>query len=112
MLTNVIAEPKTTTHDNRDFFLSEHLSDVERLHHEATHFDPALYQQAVQEVRRLNIASVNFLRRQLKLGYPQAAYFIQRMEDTGIIQRTEYRGRDSRRGWRYEVRDINSYDGI
>ncbi len=103
MLTNVLTQPETTTQPQPDFYLSEHLSEVSRLHHETTHFDPILYQQAVQEVRRLNIASVDFLRRQLKLDYPQAVQFIEQMEGEGIIRRTDHRGRDSRRGWRYEV---------
>ena len=112
MLTNVLTPSEPTTHDDRDFYLSEHLSDVARLHHEITHFDVALYQQAVREVQRLNIASVDFLRRQLKLDYPQAVQFIAQMEADDIIERTVHRGRDSRRGWRYEVVDGNSYDHI
>lgn len=101
VLTHIEAQPHAD--DWRDFHLSEYLSDSTRIHHETAHFDRALYRDAVREVRRLRVASVNFLRRQLKLDYPQAVYFIQRMEAERIIQRTDYRSRDSRQGWRYEV---------
>jgi DNA segregation ATPase FtsK/SpoIIIE-like protein len=93
--------PAQTT--SRDFHLSEHLSDAARIHHERAHFDPALYDRAVEEVRRLRVASIYFLRRHLRIEYTQAAYFIICMETDGIIRRADYRSRDARRGWRYEV---------
>lgn len=101
VLTPIETQPQAD--EMRDFHLSEHLSDAARIHHETARFDRALYREAVREVRRLRVASVNFLRRQLRLDYPQAVYFIQRMEAERIIQRTDYRSRDSQRGWRYEV---------
>lgn len=85
------------------YLLSEYLSDAARLHHESARLDGAVYHAAVSEVRRLRVASVSFLRRQLRLDYPQAVRVIQRMEADGIIQRTLYRSREARRGWRYEV---------
>jgi DNA segregation ATPase FtsK/SpoIIIE-like protein len=103
MLTNVLAKTVSTPHDQPDFFLSEHLSDTARLHHERTYFDAVRYREAVREVRRLQIASVDFLRRQLRLDYPQALAFVQHMEAEGIIRRTAHRSREARRGWRYEV---------
>jgi DNA segregation ATPase FtsK/SpoIIIE-like protein len=91
------------TLDERRFYLSEYLTDAAFIHRETAHFDRALYREAVREVRRLRIASVSFLRRHLKLDYPQAVRFVGCMEADGIIRRTEHRSRDSRRGWRYEV---------
>ncbi len=96
-------EAPTTDYEDRRFYLSEYLTDVARIHREAAHYDQRLYQQAVREVRRLRVASVSFLRRHLRLDYPQAVQFIRYMEADGIIRRTDHRGRDSRRGWRYEV---------
>jgi DNA segregation ATPase FtsK/SpoIIIE-like protein len=86
-----------------DFLLSEHLSDAARIHHETARFDPALYHHAVDEVRRLRVASVHFLRRHLRIEFAQAVYFVACMEADGIIRRTAHRSRDARRGWRYEV---------
>ncbi len=65
--------------------------------------DKTLYSEAVDEVYRLGVVSVDFLRRQLKLAYPQAMHIVQRMEAEGLIRRTSYRGCDQRQGWRYEV---------
>ncbi|HLV35454.1 MAG TPA: DNA translocase FtsK [Spirillospora sp.] len=102
---NILApiEVPGTTPDSRHFYLSEYLSDTARIHHEVAHFDLARYREAVHEVRRLRVASVDFLRRHLRLDYPQAVRFIHCMEADGIIQRTDHRSRDTRRGWRYEV---------
>ncbi len=86
-----------------DFHLSEYLSDAARIHHERTEANPALYHHAVNEVRRLRVASVHFLRRHLRIEFTQAAYFIACMEADGVIRRTAHRSRDARRGWRYEV---------
>jgi DNA segregation ATPase FtsK/SpoIIIE-like protein len=102
---NVLAhiEVPETTRDSRHFYLSEYLSDAARIHHEVAHFDRARYREAVREVRRLRVASVSFLRRHLRLDYPQAVRFIHCMEADGIIRRTDHRSRDTHRGWRYEV---------
>jgi DNA-binding MarR family transcriptional regulator len=83
--------------------LSEFLTDVARIHHESARIDPALYLEAVEEVSRLRIVSVDFLRRHIKVTYPQAVRLIQQMEAEGLIRRTDYRSGDSRQGWRYEV---------
>jgi DNA segregation ATPase FtsK/SpoIIIE-like protein len=99
---NVLADIPASS-ISRDFHLSEYLSDTARIHHETAHFDPALYDKAITEVRRLRVASVYFLRRHLRIEYAQAAYLIACMEADGIIRRTEHRSRDTRRGWRYEV---------
>jgi DNA segregation ATPase FtsK/SpoIIIE-like protein len=90
-------------HATPDFVLSEYLSDVARIHHETAQVTDSVYDATVAEVRRLQIASPAFLRRQLKLDYAQASALIVRMEAAGVIRRTTYRSRDSRRGWRYEV---------
>jgi hypothetical protein len=105
MTENVLAhiDAAATRDDSRSFYLSEFLTDAARIHQETAQFDRLLYRDAVCEVRRLRVASVNFLRRHLKLEYAQAVYFIYRMEREGVIQRTDHRGRDSRHGWRYEV---------
>ena len=105
MVFNVLThiEEVPDRHDAPDFVLSEYLSDVARIHHESAQVTESLYNTAVTEVRRLGIASPAFLRRQLNLDYAQASALIMHMETAGIIQRTTYRSRDSRRGWRYEV---------
>ncbi|MAS36830.1 MAG: hypothetical protein CL610_22690 [Anaerolineaceae bacterium] len=105
MVLNVLTHIEAPEHHRqaRDFHLSEYLTDIASLHHEAVQFDHALYHAAVEEVCRLRVASVKFLRRQLQLDYPQALHFIRCMEADGIIRRTEHRSRESRRGWRYEV---------
>ena len=99
---NVLADiPAQST--SREFHLSEYLSDAARIHHETAQFDRALYYKAVDEVRRLRVASIHFLRRHLHIEFTQAAYFIACMEADGVIRRTEHRSRETRRGWRYEV---------
>ena len=105
MVLNVLThiEESPDIHDAPDFVLSEYLSDAARIHHETAQVTDALYEAAVAEVRRLQIASPAFLRRQLKLDYAQATALIVRMEAAGVIRRTTHRSRDSRRGWRYEV---------
>lgn len=104
MIFNVLADTTTVhTREEPDFLLSEYLSDTTRIHHETAWVDAALYQAAVAEVQRLQIASPQFLRRQLQIDYTQASALIRRMETGGIIQRTTHGSRDSRRGWRYEV---------
>ncbi|MBZ0299492.1 MAG: hypothetical protein K8J31_07130 [Anaerolineae bacterium] len=107
MALNVLThlEDHDAARDSRAFYLSEYLSRAERIHRETAQFDRSRYREAVREVRRLRVASVNFLRRHLNLDFPQAAHFIDRMEADGIIRRTDYRSRDARRGWRYEVAD-------
>ena len=103
MLANLLSFIESTTHKPARYFLSEYLTDVSSIHHEPAHIDHHLYQEVVEEVCRLRIVSVDFLRRQMNLAYPQAVSAIQRMEDEGIIRKTDFRGGDSRQGWRYEV---------
>lgn len=47
--------------------------------------DDALYEQAVDLVRRLNKASVSLLQRRLRIGYTRAARLIDIMEERGIV---------------------------
>jgi DNA segregation ATPase FtsK/SpoIIIE-like protein len=47
--------------------------------------DDALYEQAVETVRRLNKASVSLLQRRLRIGYTRAARIIDMMEARGVI---------------------------
>ena len=103
MVTNVLTHIEATTQTATRFLLSEYLTDVAHIHHEPVRIDKTLYAEAVDEVYRLGIVSVDFLRRQLKLAYPQAIQIVQQMEDDGLIRRTDHRSCDQRQGWRYEV---------
>jgi ribosomal protein S25 len=103
MFVNLLAHIEATFQQQSRYLLSEFLTDVARIHHESARIDHALYLEAVEEISRLRIVSVDFLRRQMKITYPQAMRLIQQMEDEGIIRRTDYRSGDSRQGWRYEV---------
>ncbi len=103
MVINIRIDLAPETHDEPAFLLSEYLSDRAAIHHETPQVDEGHYDEAVAEVQRLQVASVEFLRRHLKMDFAQATAAINRMEDEGIIQRTTYRSRDSRRYWRYEV---------
>jgi S-DNA-T family DNA segregation ATPase FtsK/SpoIIIE len=47
--------------------------------------EDAMYEQAVDLVRRLNKASVSLLQRRLRIGYTRAARLIDTMEERGIV---------------------------
>jgi S-DNA-T family DNA segregation ATPase FtsK/SpoIIIE len=47
--------------------------------------EDAMYEEAVEMVRRLNKASVSLLQRRLRIGYTRAARLIDVMEERGII---------------------------
>jgi hypothetical protein len=47
--------------------------------------EDAMYEQAVDMVRRLNKASVSLLQRRLRIGYTRAARLIDTMEERGIV---------------------------
>lgn len=103
MVLNILIDTAPEPHDQPEFLLSEYLSDSAAIHHETPRVDDGRYDEAVAEVQRLQVASVEFLRRHLKMDFAQATVAINRMEAEGIIQRTTYRSRDSRRYWRYAV---------
>ena len=104
MVLNVLTRIQAPNpHGAPDFVLSEYLSDAAHIHHETAHIAGSLYADAIAEVQRLRIASPAFLRRHLKIDYAQAMALIDHMEADGLIRRTTYRSRDSRRGWRWEV---------
>jgi DNA segregation ATPase FtsK/SpoIIIE-like protein len=104
MLVNVLNQIESAQQrQHGPYLFSEYLTDAARIHHEPAYVDAALYLDAVEIVNRLGIVSVDFLRRQFKLAYPQAMTLVRLMEDDGIIRRTDHRSCDQRQGWRYEV---------
>ena len=53
----------------------------------------ALYEQAVQLVRRERKASTSFVQRHLQIGYNRAARIIEQMETEGIISPANHVGK-------------------
>jgi DNA segregation ATPase FtsK/SpoIIIE-like protein len=47
--------------------------------------EDAMYEEAVEMVRRLNKASVSLLQRRLRIGYTRAARLIDLMEERGVV---------------------------
>ena len=54
--------------------------------------DP-LVSEAIDLVRREGRASITMLQRKMRLGYPKAAYLIDRMEQMGIVGPVQEAGR-------------------
>ncbi len=55
--------------------------------------DEDLYAQAVEIVRTDKKASISYIQRRLRIGYNRAASIIERMEDEGIVSKTDHVGR-------------------
>ena len=55
--------------------------------------DEDLYNQAVEIVRTDKKASISYIQRRLRIGYNRAASIIERMEDEGIVSKTDHVGR-------------------
>lgn len=55
--------------------------------------DEDLYNQAVEIVRTDKKASISYIQRRLRIGYNRAASIIERMEDDGIVSKTDHVGR-------------------
>ena len=82
------AEPsyiETITEEDTDVSLSSFGNDEDK--------GDALYQQAVQLVRRERKASTSFIQRHLRVGYNTAARIIEQMESEGIISQANHVGK-------------------
>ncbi|MBR1948687.1 MAG: cell division protein FtsK, partial [Alphaproteobacteria bacterium] len=55
--------------------------------------DDDLYNQAVEIVRTDKKASISYIQRRLRIGYNRAASIIERMEDEGVVSKTDHVGR-------------------
>lgn len=55
--------------------------------------DEDLYSQAVQIVQTDKKASISYIQRRLRIGYNRAASIIERMEEEGIVSKTDHVGR-------------------
>ena len=55
--------------------------------------DEDLYNQAVEIVRNDKKASISYIQRRLRIGYNRAASIIERMEDEGVVSKTDHVGR-------------------
>ena len=55
--------------------------------------DEDLYAQAVQIVQTDKKASISYIQRRLRIGYNRAASIIERMEEEGIVSKTDHVGR-------------------
>ena len=55
--------------------------------------DDDLYNQAVEIVRNDKKASISYIQRRLRIGYNRAASIIERMEEEGIVSKTDHVGR-------------------
>lgn len=55
--------------------------------------DEDLYNQAVEIVRTDKKASISYIQRRLRIGYNRAASIIERMEDEGVVSKTDHVGR-------------------
>lgn len=56
--------------------------------------DEGIIQEAIQLVRKQKRASASFLQRQLRIGYPKAAWLIDQLEARGIIGEAQSGGRE------------------
>ena len=55
--------------------------------------DDDLYNQAVEIVRTDKKASISYIQRRLRIGYNRAASIIERMENEGVVSKTDHVGR-------------------
>lgn len=82
------AEPsyiETITEEDTDVLLGSFGNDEDK--------GDALYQQAVQLVRRERKASTSFIQRHLRVGYNTAARLIEQMESEGIVSQANHVGK-------------------
>ncbi len=56
--------------------------------------DEAIIQEAIALVRKQQRASASFLQRQLRIGYPKAAWLIDQLEARGVIGEAQGGGRE------------------
>ena len=56
--------------------------------------DEAVINQAIEIVRRTRRASASYLQRQLRLGYPRAAWLIDQLEARGVLGPAQGGGKD------------------
>jgi S-DNA-T family DNA segregation ATPase FtsK/SpoIIIE len=56
--------------------------------------DEAIINEAITLVRKQNRASASFLQRQLRIGYPKAAWLIDQLEARGVIGEAQSGGRE------------------
>ena len=52
-------------------------------------YDDEMYDQAVRVVTRDKQASISYVQRKLRVGYNRAARMIERMENEGVVSRSE-----------------------
>jgi len=67
--------------------------------------DEILLAKAIELVKKNRMVSASWLQRKMSLGYPKAAYLIDRIEQMGVVGPVQEAGR-ARDGWHFPQRTM------